>query len=160
MVVTEELLKEELIVINMKAKNSDESINKLAKILYEKGFVKESYIQGILEREKNFPTGLPTEGVGVAIPHTDAEHVNNPAIAIAVLEKPVAFKMMGGAIEQEVEVQILFMLAIKESKTQIELLQKLMNIFQDKKILESIQKSLTPAEIKDNFSVVTKDILV
>lgn len=159
MAVTEELLKEELIVINMKAKNSDESINKLSKILYEKGFVKESYIQGVLEREKNFPTGLPTEGVGVAIPHTDAEHVNNPAIAIAVLEEPVAFKMMGG-IEQEVEVQILFMLAIKESKTQIELLQKLMNIFQDKEILERIQKSLTPTEIKENFSVVAKDILV
>lgn len=152
MIVTEELLKEELIVIDMKAKDSNEAIGKLAEILYKNTFVKESYIKAVQDREKTFPTGLPTEGVGVAIPHTDVEHVNTPAMAIAVLEEPVVFKMMG-MIEQEVKVEILFMLAIKEPKTQIELLQKLMNIFQDKEVLEKIHKSTTSTEVKEIFSV-------
>ena len=153
MLGTEELLKEELIVINMKAKDSNEAIGKLAQVLYKNAFVKESYIKAVQDREKNFPTGLPTEGVGVAIPHTDVEHVNTPAMAIAVLEEPVAFKMMG-MIEEQVKVQILFMLAIKESKTQIKLLQRLMNIFEDREILEKIHKSTTSGEIKEIFSVV------
>ena len=153
MLGTEELLKEELIVIDMKAKNSNEAIGKLAQVLYKNAFVKESYIKAVQDREKNFPTGLPTEGVGVAIPHTDVEHVNTPAMAIAVLEEPVTFRMMG-MIEEKVKVQILFMLAIKESKTQIKLLQRLMNIFEDREILEKIHKSITPGEIKEIFSVV------
>ncbi len=153
MLGTEELLKEELIVINMKAKDSNEAIGKLAQVLYKNAFVKESYIKAVQDREKNFPTGLPTEGVGVAIPHTDVEHVNTPAMAIAVLEEPVTFKMMG-MIEEKVKVQILFMLAIKESKTQIKLLQRLMNVFEDREILEKIHKSTTPGEIKEIFSVV------
>ncbi len=153
MLGTEELLREELIVIDMKAKNSNEAIGKLAQVLYKNAFVKESYIKAVQDREKNFPTGLPTEGVGVAIPHTDVEHVNTPAMAIAVLEEPVTFRMMG-MIEEKVKVQILFMLAIKESKTQIKLLQRLMNIFEDREILEKIHKSITPGEIKEIFSVV------
>lgn len=153
MLGTEELLREELIVIDMKAKDSNEAIGKLAQVLYKNAFVKESYIKAVQDREKNFPTGLPTEGVGVAIPHTDVEHVNTPAMAIAVLEEPVTFRMMG-MIEEKVKVQILFMLAIKESKTQIKLLQRLMNIFEDREILEKIHKSITPGEIKEIFSVV------
>ena len=67
-----ELLKEKLIFIDVEAKDREEAIGKMAKELYKKGYVKESYINAILDREKVFPTGLPTEEVGVAIPHTDS----------------------------------------------------------------------------------------
>lgn len=153
MIATEGLLREELVVIDMNAEDSNEAIGKLAEILYENNFVKESYIKAVLDREETFPTGLPTEGVGVAIPHTDVEHVNIPVMGVAVLKKPVIFNMMGMSGEK-VKVQLIFMLAIKEPEAQIELLQKLMNIFQDKNILEKILQSATPLEVKEVFSDV------
>lgn len=150
MIISEELLKEELVVMDMDAKDANEAIGKLAEVLYKNNFVKKSYIKAVQERERIFPTGLPTEGVGVAIPHTDVEHVNIPTMAIAILDKPVRFNMMGIA-KEEIDVQILFMMAIKEPEAQIELLQKLMDIFQDKEILEQILRSKTPSEVKEIF---------
>ena len=150
MIISEELLREELVVMDMDAKDSNEAIGKLAEVLYKNNFVKKSYIKAVQERERIFPTGLPTEGVGVAIPHTDVEHVNIPTMAIAILDKPVRFNMMGIA-KEEIDVQILFMMAIKEPEAQIELLQKLMDIFQDKEILEQILRSKTPSEVKEIF---------
>lgn len=150
MIISEELLKEELVVMDMDAKDANEAIGKLAEVLYKNNFVKKSYIKAVQERERIFPTGLPTEGVGVAIPHTDVEHVNIPTMAIAILDKPVRFNMMGIA-KEEIDVQILFMMAIKEPEAQIELLQKLMDIFQDKEILEQILRSKTPSEVKEVF---------
>ncbi|WP_143786811.1 PTS sugar transporter subunit IIA, partial [Oenococcus oeni] len=44
----------------------------LTRFLEEKNCVKSSYQQAIINRESQFPTGLNTTTVGVAIPHTDA----------------------------------------------------------------------------------------
>ena len=118
------LLDQNLVMINLEAETQQEALEKLAGRLYETGYVKETYAQAILEREKVFPTGLPTEGYGVAIPHTDVEHVHKPAVALGILQKPVKFNLMGDLNpESQVDVQIMFMLAIKEPHMQLELLQ-------------------------------------
>ncbi|WP_416197290.1 MAG: PTS system, galactitol-specific IIA component [Sporanaerobacter sp.] len=146
-----ELLKEELIFIDIEAKDREEAIEKMAKELYKREYVKESYINAILDREKVFPTGLPTEEVGVAIPHTDAIHVKKGAMAIGVLKNPVVFQMMGMP-EENVNVNIIFMMALDEPKGQIEMLQKLMSIFQDKSILLKMRQAKTKEEIMKSFS--------
>ncbi len=146
-----ELLKEELIFIDIEARDREEAIEKMAKELYKKGYVKESYINAILDREKVFPTGLPTEEVGVAIPHTDAIHVNKSAMAIGVLKNPVSFQMMGMP-EENVNVNIIFMMALDEPKSQIEMLQKLMSIFQEKSLLLRMRQAKTKEEIMQVFS--------
>lgn len=148
-----ELLKEELIFIDIEAKDREEAIEKMAKELYKREYVKESYINAILDREKVFPTGLPTEEVGVAIPHTDAIHVKKGAMAIGVLKNPVVFQMMGMP-EENVNVNIIFMMALDEPKGQIEMLQKLMSIFQDKSILLKMRQAKTKEEIIKSFSNV------
>ncbi len=150
MSVTENLLREELVVIGMEASDANDAIGKLADTLYKNNFVKESYINAVQEREKVFPTGLATSDIGVAIPHTDVEHVNTPALAIGILEKPVKFRMMG-MDEVEVDVEVIFMLAIKEPKTQLEVLQKLMSIIQDQDLLRSIKESKEPKKLVELF---------
>jgi PTS system galactitol-specific IIA component len=128
------LLNPELIKMDMEAKNKEEVIKELANLLISKGYVKESYLEAILERERAFPTGLPTDGVGVAIPHADIKHVLKPGIAIAILKNAVKFNVMGNP-DEEVNVKLVFMLAIKEPNMQINLLKNLVTIFQDKKLL-------------------------
>lgn len=62
--------------------------------MFEKGYVKSTYIDAVLEREKTLPTGLDIGEMCVAIPHTDSKHVNESNVALAVLKNPVEFRNM------------------------------------------------------------------
>ena len=84
------MLHEDLI-LNYKTTNFKNLIEELSHILYKKGYVKESYTSAILEREKQFPTGLKTPGINIAMPHTYPEHVIKPAILVATLESVLIF---------------------------------------------------------------------
>jgi len=131
-------LTEELVLVDIEASDELTVIEKLGCLLLSKGYVKSTYPKAVQDREKIFPTGLPTAGVGVAIPHTDVEHVIGPAIAIGTLKNTVKFKMMGNP-EDEIDVQLVFMLAIKEPQVQLQMLQNLMSVFQKKELLTTIK---------------------
>ncbi len=139
-------LSKELIKVKVEAQSSEEIIRNLGGILEEKGFVKETYTDAVVAREKIYPTGLPSNGVTVAIPHTDSNHVYKSAVAIAVLKEPVEFYMMGGTGEV-LNVRIVFLLAISNSKEQLEFLKNLMGLFQNKEVLEDIVKADTSEDI-------------
>lgn len=140
-------LKNELILLDVKAENQFELLEKVADNLHQLGYVKESYKNAVIEREKIFATGLPTLMGGVAIPHTDIQHVEKPAISIARLEKPVKFIIMGDD-SATVDVDLIFMLAMKEEHAQLELLQSLMGILQDEKALGFIKKATNQDDIR------------
>ncbi len=128
------LIDPSLIMLNVEATEKEEVITLMAKKLISEGYVKDSYLNAILKREKEYPTGLPTNGVGVAIPHTDIEHVIKPGIAVATLKNLVKFNVMGNP-DEEVDVKLIFMLAITEPKSQLALLEKLVLTFQEKQLL-------------------------
>lgn len=140
------LLHEELVILSYEAKTSEEVLMGLSGILKEKGYVKESYTKAIMDREKVFPTGLNTEGVKVAIPHTDAKHVEKPAILVAKLKEPVNFKEMANGVN-DVSAKLIFMLAIKNPDEQVKTLSKLMSIFSDKEALLGIYNAASQAEV-------------
>lgn len=73
---------EKVIHINLEENTDVDVISTLAKSLTEQGYVADSFLEAIIEREKVFPTGLPTGEIGVAIPHTDSEHVHKPMVAM------------------------------------------------------------------------------
>lgn len=141
-------LTKELVLVEVEAADDRAVLEKLSQLLYAQGYVKESYSQAIQNREKQYPTGLPTEPVGVAIPHTDAEHVNKEAIAIAILKEPVAFHLMGN-INERVTVSLVFMLALKEPKMQLAMLQQLIGLFQDKTLLLNLQRATDSQNVVD-----------
>lgn len=140
------LLDERVMKINIKAESVDEALDSISSLLHKEDYVKESYIHAIKEREKNFATGLPSEGVGVAIPHASVEHVNNPIIAIGILDKPVSFRMMGNH-DEIIKVEIMFMLALNEHHAQIEMLQNLMKLIQNQELLLRIKCSKSTKEL-------------
>lgn len=126
------------IATGIKAESNKEVITILGDKLHALGYVKDSYVPSVISREGNFPTGLMLGGkYNVAIPHTDTVHVNNPGVAFASLDKPVKFHNMGEA-ESEIEVNMVFLLAVKDPRDQVELLQKLIEMFQNEELLDSL----------------------
>ncbi|MCH3381718.1 PTS sugar transporter subunit IIA, partial [Enterococcus faecium] len=99
-----------LVFRNVQAKTDSEVLAFLASEMYKKNYVKEEYIQAIQEREKEYPTGLPSTPPGIAIPHANYEMVNKTTLAIATLKDPVLFHNMEDNNEQ-LPIQIVIMMA-------------------------------------------------
>ncbi|WP_270578807.1 PTS sugar transporter subunit IIA [Caldibacillus thermoamylovorans] len=132
--------KESYINTNILVENQYDLFEILTKPLYQDNLVKESFIGKVVAREKTYPTGIPTANIGVAIPHTDSEHVNSNAISVGVLKNPITFKVMASP-EQTVEVSLVFLLAIKDPKHHINLLKNIMGLLKDETVLSTIINS-------------------
>lgn len=135
-----EQLKEGLIFPKLEASNSKEVFEKVGGKFIKEGYCKESYIDALVNRESEFPTGIDVDGFGIAIPHTDISHVNKAGIAIATLENPVKFIQMG-TDDEEVEAKVIFMLAVDDPKKHLELLQNVLAVLQDKEVLNKLSNA-------------------
>lgn len=140
---------EKVILLDLDTIDWRSALNKVANVLITKKIVKTSYKQAIVEREEKFATGLLTQVIGVAIPHTDAKYVNKDQIAFARLKNPVRFKQMGD--ESTIEVKLIFMLALKEAHTQLATLQKLMVLFQNESLIKRLLLAPDNATVIDIF---------
>lgn len=139
---------ESVILLDVEAKTKEEVLEIVGQNLVDNGLVKESFIPAIIKREGEFPTGLPTAGVSVAIPHTDVEHVNKKTISVAVLKNPVEFGIMGDN-SSTTGVQLIFMLAMDKADSQLSLLQRLMQVFQNEDSLKYIVSQTDKTKIKE-----------
>jgi PTS system galactitol-specific IIA component len=127
--------------------NQEQLLKQMSKVLIQKKFVKESYQDAVIEREREFPTGLPTGGIHIAIPHTDCVHVETEGFLVGVLETPVEFEIMATNNEY-VNVELVFMLAIKKPENQVFMLQKLIALCQDSEKLMLLKKGEKIEEIE------------
>jgi len=137
----DDYISENLVLVSLEADDDVSCIGQLGNLLYETGYVKDTYKQAAIEREKVFPTGLDMGGIGVAIPHTDAVHVIEPAVAVGILAKPVPFRLMASEGDQTVEVRAVFQLAINDPSEQLQMLQSLMELLSNAELLEKLQKA-------------------
>ena len=142
---------ENVIIPKLQASTSDAAIEKLGELLENQGYVRDTFINAVKEREKVFSTGLPTPGIQVAIPHADIEHIIQPAIAIGVAETPIEFGEMGNP-DSTVGARIICMLAVTESETLVSLLQNLVGIFQDPDVLQQIVEAPSATDIAKLFN--------
>lgn len=140
------MLRKELIQWDLAAKTSEEALRSMAQLFVAQNVAKSSYPDAIVEREAKYPTGLPAAAYDIAVPHTFAEHVNEPAMGIAVLREPVEFKQMGSP-EITLMPKVLFMLAITDPKDQIMLLKKIMGLIQDTEALNRIRDAGSASEV-------------
>jgi len=140
-------IEEHLILVKEKVISREEIIRKLGSLLLENRYVKDTYTQAVLDREIEYPTGLQARVTGVAIPHTDTEHVLKPAVAIATLENPIIFNGMGMP-DTKVEVDIILMLAIHDPKLVVSILRKVIFILEDDEALKKMRSAKTKPEIK------------
>lgn len=138
-------MNQNLIFVDVSYNNCFEFLENIAEELLNLGYVKNSFKNAIIEREKVFPTGLPVEPIGVAIPHCDSEHVNKEGIAFVRFKDDVKFTNMDG--EGEIDVKIAFVLIVKEKEKQVGVLQKLMEVVTDKDILSNLYNEKNKKEL-------------
>ncbi len=141
-----DMLFRELIQIDMEADNQIQVFEQMADILYENGFVKNTYLESLKTREAQFPTALPIEPYPVAIPHTGTEQIIRPFIAPIRLKKSVEWQEMANN-DVIHEVRFIFMLGFLKSDEHVELLQILVENFQNQELM----MRLNNAETADEF---------
>ncbi|WP_106461192.1 PTS sugar transporter subunit IIA [Anaerococcus sp. Marseille-P3915] len=149
-------VREDLIFIDLDCNSREELIKYMSDQMMNAGKVKETYCNAVLERELIYPTGLNTGDIKVAIPHTDPVHVNSAGISVATLKKSVEFKNMEDP-NQNIDVDLVFMLAVANPEAQVPLLVKLMGVFSDKELLKKIKDSKTKQEIKQILEKLIKE---
>lgn len=144
----EDILKKECIIGMIEAPTKEKALRMMSERLLELGFVKESFVEAIQDREANFPSGLPMEDIKIAIPHTDADHVNQSVLCFARLSENVEFSVMG-APEEKIPVRLVSMFALKEKKKIGDLLETLITTYQDNDVLQSLIDAKDENEIYD-----------
>jgi transcriptional regulatory protein LevR len=134
-----DLISEDLIVINRDFQMKSDVLDHLGGLLINKNFVNERYLLDVYRREIIGPTLLKNK---IAIPHGMPENVLKPAIALAILPKPVKWA-------QEEEAEIVMMLALKEDS--VEVFMRLYKLLQDEQFINKVKSLKDPGLIKKIF---------
>ncbi len=103
----------------------DQVLTALAQRVVESGHALPSLAAAVLAREQAYPTGLPMP-VPAAIPHTDAQHVLHPGLAVASLAEPVEFGLMGGSPNESLAVRLVVLLCVTDPAVQVGGLQQVL----------------------------------
>ncbi len=146
-----DLLSEDDICLGLSAPDALSAIRALNDNLVRTGHTTAEFGEDACEREKVFPTGLPTQPVAVALPHADPDHVLRSAVAVATLQSPVTFAQMGTDGSLHLDVHAVFLLAIREREKQVSMIQQLMKLIQDGDVLSELMRA---AEVHDAMELI------
>lgn len=131
--------------------NQEELFKEVTIFLDAKEYVSESFNVALCQREKEFPTGLPTEPA-VAIPHTDGTYVKQDVIVCILNQQPIKFHEMGGGESDFVYPRLFFVLAITEGETHLLQLQNLVEKIQDGRFISSLIESKSITEFESTIN--------
>ena len=142
------IISEELILIEpgLDTPTPEAVIAVLCERLVEEGYVGPSYLQATLDRERQFPTGLPTLPYPTAIPHAEADGATNTGVAIAVLGHPVPFQAMDSP-KESLDVRIVLLLAVADSANQVSMLQWVCTLMQDQSVVQALSSAKSSSEV-------------
>ena len=127
------------LAVSLSGSDDKEVLGKMAEAMFQEGYVTEGFHDAIIQREENFPTGLPTGEINVAIPHTDIVHNLTENVVVVRLDQPVTFHNMI-APDKEVQVSLLFFIINNSSSSQTNILAQLMDFFTSNGNLEALSK--------------------
>ena len=135
----------DLIYLNRDFSDRAEMFNEIGTVLIEKGMVKPVYIEEILKREENFPTGIDLGYMQVAMPHVEAKYVNDNAVFIVTTKKGIEFE--NAEDDGMVNSKIIFGLIVKDSDKHLDFLMKLVELYQKEDVLKKIYDSEDVEEV-------------
>ena len=119
---------ERLVLLNQKFADAAGAIDCMARRALREGFVDEIFVGKILEREAEYPTGLPM-AVPLAIPHV-SDGCLSSFVSVAAFAEPVIFKNMDRS-GSDVSAEIMFMFGIRDPREQLAVLRKFARAFAD-----------------------------
>lgn len=136
----------ELVIMDCIADTAEEAIFQLCEKMKAQGMVKDTYCQAVVEREREYPTGVPTAYYDVAIPHSQSDHVMIPGIAVAKMHRSVQFYSMG-AEDEPLQAEIVILLAVKDPDSQLNMLRSLMGLFENENAMLTIREAKDVAAV-------------
>lgn len=134
-----DLFQKELTLINSTYQNQAELFECTSKILEKEQYVEATFREAVTNREVIFPTGLEMNGIKIAIPHTDTIFVKRPFVLVNKLATPIPFIQMGTS-EKWINVEVIFILGIKQPKDQVPLLSSIMEKFMEASFVEQLKE--------------------
>lgn len=127
-------------VVSIQCNSHQDALSKMGEVAIQAGYAKPGFIEAILKREAEYPTGLHTPGGDVAIPHADPEWTISPSLTVGFLDQPVKFNPMGGE-GGEVITSLILMLTIADASEHLMFLQALAGIMENETTLKELQKT-------------------
>ena len=138
-----DLLSEESIELNVEAKDKNDIIDKMTRLMLKTGRINnlEKYKKLVLKREEEGSTGVGEE---IAIPHGKGECVTEPGLVAMVVPNGVDYNALDGK-----PVKLLFMIAAPNTSDNLHLdvLSRLSTILMD----SNFKNKLISAKSKDEF---------
>ena len=131
-------LNDNLIFHNLKAYDNIEVLQLMGDAMIQEGYGEEGFTEAVLKREKDYPTGLDVNGIGVAIPHTDAEHVKKEGISIDAM----------GEEDCRIPVKIVIMFTVAGKDKHIDRLLQVLDMIKDEEILQGLLDAKNKKEIR------------
>ncbi|RIE06786.1 PTS sugar transporter subunit IIA [Candidatus Cryosericum terrychapinii] len=117
----------------------EEALSSLTDRLREHDYVKEPYKESLLLREEKYPTGLAlANSVNIAIPHTEPALVNESVFVMGVPDNVIRFRRID-APSEDVSVDLIFLLVIKDPERYLRFLSGLTQNFENAEFLEQIR---------------------
>lgn len=147
------VLDENLIILDLDVNTAEECIQEAGEVLLKNGYVNEGYVEAVIAREKQYPTGLQGNKIAIAIPHTEVEFVNKPAVGVIVPKQPIKFCAMGTK-DEYLDCELIFPLVVKNPHMQVEMLKRMMKVMQDSDLLEKVKNSKSKEEVIQLLSIL------
>lgn len=134
--------------------NSDEVFHFIAPILINKKFVTEDFENQLKIRERSNPTGFDLEYMGIAIPHVDAQYVQQDGLWIMTFKEPCDWT--NAETNEKLKISIIFGLLISNPHSHIDMLQKLTNIFPQISIIQELSQIDNSSELCNMIGKILK----
>ena len=138
-----ELLNANQIKLELTSKTKEDVIKEMVKILDDNGKLldKDKYLQAVLNREKEFSTGI---GMGIAIPHGKSSGVKEPALVFGRSMVGIDYESM-----DDEPAHIFFLIAVPEesSNEHLKILSQISRKLMHKELRESLMKASSAEEI-------------
>jgi len=134
------MLRADLVSLDMESTDSDDFFKQISSKLEKLGLVTNGYADALIKREHEYPTALPTEPYAVAIPHADPVHIKEQFIAPIRLKNKIKWCEMA-TDDVWHDVRLIFLLGFKHEEGHIEVLQTLVNNFQEPELMEKLMST-------------------
>lgn len=147
------------LIFESHAQEKEEVFREVGEYLRKNKFVKDEFVQEIIKRENDFPTGLDLSPVSldisnVAIPHTETEFCLTNGIALVKLKYPLKFNNMIDP-QQQIDVKYLFIIINKDKDKQTNVLAELMDFFTN---VENMKQIDNLDNVEDIYKYVKNNI--
>lgn len=138
------------VLLNVDADSCEEVLHMVSSHLLGEGKVKQPYEEHLIDREREYPTGLALGDINVAIPHTDYQYANTTQLLVATLKMPVEWHNMEDS-DETIPVSAVVLSVFDKPEHQLEALQQIIGVLQNQELVARIVTSDSAQQVIELF---------